>query len=370
MARASLPRLRELVPGALRAAGIPTMVLQPVVDLERGVPAGWEALARFPGSVDQPPDAWFRAAADLGLGAELEAKALAAALAWLDALPPATFLSVNVSPALLASPPVREVLEGLASLDRVVVELTEHVPVEDYAQLAGSVERLRAAGASVAVDDAGAGYASLSHILAIRPSFVKVDRVIVDGCDRDGGKLALIEMLGTFASRIDAWVVAEGVERREELDALVRLGVPLAQGWLFGRPDAGWPAVPATLTAQLRDLAAARCRTSSVGALLERAPGVEPDRAGEAFDADAAVDWVVVLDERGWPVGVQHRDHPLPRPPMRVLPSNEVAVIARRAMTRPDPQRFDPLVCCDELGVYLGVVRIERLVERLSGDPD
>lgn len=349
---------------ALADPAAPSMAFQPVIDLQRGAVAGYEALARFRGPFTAPPDAWFRAAAQLGVAAELEAKALANALAERTRLPADTFLTLNVSPALLDAPAVRDVLEGAGRLDRVVVELTEHVAVEDYDRLLRAVDRLRAAGASIAVDDAGAGYASLSHILAVRPSFVKLDRAIVDGLDRDGGKLALVEMLGAFASRIDAWVIAEGIERSEELDALVRLGVPLAQGWLLARPGAPWVALPDHLARDLANRAIARQTRESVSELVEQVPTVV---AGDlaAFDADPLLDWVVVLDERGWPLGVQARGDAFHRPVMRVLPGSGVAAVARRAVARAGGACFDPLVCCDEAGAYRGIVRVERLVERL-----
>jgi EAL domain-containing protein (putative c-di-GMP-specific phosphodiesterase class I) len=342
------------------------MAYQPVVDLARGTVAGYEALARFAGPPQATPDVWFRAAGQLGVAAELEAAAIGQALDARHALPPDSFLSLNVSPLLLDEPPVREVLERSGPLDRVIVELTEHVPVEDYAPLGTAVERLRLAGASIAVDDAGAGYASLSHILALRPQFVKLDRAIVDGVDRDGGKLALVEMLGTFASRIDAWVIAEGVERPEELDALVRLGVPLAQGWLLARPAPAWVGVPAEVAVALQERAVARHHRASVAPLVERAGTAAPAEVDRAFGEDPSLDWVVLLDERGWPVGIHARGELLPRPAMRVQPGHGVADVARRAVARPAALRFDPLVCCDEQGVYQGVVRVERLVERLS----
>lgn len=138
----------------------PLMVFQPIVDLQRGVVAGYEALARFPGS--EPPDEWFAAAERAGCAAGLEARAVAHALARLGDLPAGCFLAVNVSPHLLSHPRVQDAFASAGHLDRVVVELTEHHPIPDPQALAVALARLRQAGAKVALDDTGAGHAGLA----------------------------------------------------------------------------------------------------------------------------------------------------------------------------------------------------------------
>ncbi len=116
------------------------------------------------------------------------------------------------------------------------------------------------------------GYASLRHILAVRPQLVKLDRALVEGLDGDGAKNALVEMLGTFASRTDAWIVAEGVERREELDALVRIGVPLGQGYLLGRPSPPFAELEPALGVHIRGRVEAK-RSSSAWRRFSSRPG-------------------------------------------------------------------------------------------------
>src|SRR6185295_20126735 len=123
---------------------------------------------------------------------------------------------------------------------------------------------LRERGAKVAVDDVGAGYSSMRHVMEMRPDFVKIDRGLVAGLDRDAAKLAIIASLASFASRIDATVIAEGVERLEEVDALVRLGVPLAQGFVFARPNAALLEVPTMLGDYVRDRASTRSQGLTV----------------------------------------------------------------------------------------------------------
>jgi EAL domain-containing protein (putative c-di-GMP-specific phosphodiesterase class I) len=214
-------------PGRVRPA------FQPIFDLRNGVVAGFEMLARFDAPANASPPEWFAAAEARGLGARLEALLLAAGLRAREILPASCFLAVNLGPAAVVSREVEAVLHG-CSLEGVVVELTGTAPVEDYGRLEAALDRLRAAGAEVAVDDAGAGYDSLRHVMRLRPSFVKLDRELVADIDRDPAKLALVEAMGTLAAGLDASIVASGVERSREREVLAALGVPLAQG--FGLP--------------------------------------------------------------------------------------------------------------------------------------
>src|SRR3954454_20066590 len=178
-----------------------TLAFQPIVDLAGATVAGYEALARFPGSAG--PDVWFAAAADAGVAAELEALAIHKALAVVPALPADTFLTVNVSPHLLGSAPVQAAFATRPALQRVVVELTEHTPVHDLAALRRQTDELRARGALIALDDAGSGYSGL-QLAVLRPQVVKLDRALVSDADTDPVRVALAEMLGEFAGRIDA----------------------------------------------------------------------------------------------------------------------------------------------------------------------
>lgn len=348
----------------------PRVVFQPVVDLVRGTVAGYEALSRFRGPPQQPPDAWFSAAERLGLEPELQARALATALAARSRLPANAFLALNVDPNLLVSGPVELVLREASPLGGVVLELTEHTVVEDYPALAEAVGRVRAAGAMIAVDDAGAGYASLSHIVALRPDFVKLDRSMVSDVDRDSVKRALVELLGAFAGQVDAWLIAEGVERESEMEALASLGVPLGQGYLLGRPGPEWVPVDAAVASRIVRHARAGAESSVVAGLAEAAPAVvdgDKLRATRAFDADPSLDLVALLDRWERPVGWVDRAGTR-RPCAQVVKaSSPVRDVARRAMTRPADQRFDPLPVSDDLGRFTGLVRLERLVEDLSG---
>src|SRR3954454_17453325 len=225
---------------------------QPIVDLDRGVAIGYETLARFDSEIEASPPAWLAEAERLGLGSRLEAALVEAGLSALDWVPDGCFLAIKLSPRALGSPELAAVLASRESLEGVVIEVTEQVVVEDYIDFEFVLRSLRAAGAAIAVDDAGAGYGSLQHIVALRPQFVKLDRWLVANLDEDEAKLAVIEALGTFSSRIDAWMVAEGVERPEEIAALQRLRVPLGQGFWLGRPASTMEPVAAGRKEQIR----------------------------------------------------------------------------------------------------------------------
>ena len=231
--------LQDAAVQARREAGVLRMHYQPILDTARGTVVGYESLARFGGPPHVTPDRWFAAARAAGVGVELEARALRTAFGARAALPPNCFLTVNVGPEALVAEPVAAVFAAAGDLRGVVVEITEQTAVADYDALVTAIAPLRAAGAMLAVDDAGAGFASLKHITVLRPDFVKVDRDLVAGIDTDETKAAVVEALGRLTSRLDAWLVAEGVETTAELDRLLSLRVPLAQGYGLGPAGAG-----------------------------------------------------------------------------------------------------------------------------------
>lgn len=334
-----------------------TLAFQPIVDLEAGRVAGYEALARFPGSAG--PDVWFAAAAEAGIAAELEALALSKALGVVPALPADTFLTVNVSPHLLGSAPVQEALAGRADLHRVVVELTEHSPVDDLGALRRQTDALRARGALIALDDAGSGYSGLQQMAVLRPQLVTLDRALV--ADADPVRMALAEMVGKFAGRIDAVLLAEGVETPAELAAIAQLGVPYAQGWLLGRPGPTFaPLAPEVVRLVRAQVARARL-ADSVARLLR------PVRQCPLGEAVPGLPPALLVGEHGEPAGLLLSD---PRTAevytapvsLRVHPSTDIRETLQRALTRPPAHRWEPVVCTDPSGHVLGILRVEDLV--------
>jgi EAL domain-containing protein (putative c-di-GMP-specific phosphodiesterase class I) len=211
-------------------------VFQPVFDLEDGECVAFEALTRFPVEPSRPTAAWFARAAQVGVGIELELAAVEAALGHLDELPRGVLLSINVSPAAAITLELAALVEPVA--DRLIIELTEHEPVEDYAPLEAALLKLRASGARVAVDDVGAGFASLRHILRLTPDIVKLDLSLTREIETDPGRRALTLALVGFADGIGATITAEGIETEGELALLRRLGVDQGQGYYLGYPRA------------------------------------------------------------------------------------------------------------------------------------
>jgi EAL domain-containing protein (putative c-di-GMP-specific phosphodiesterase class I) len=140
-----------------------------------------------------------------------------------------------VSPATALSGRLSEILVG-APLHRVILELTEHSPVSDYRALNDALRPWREKGTRVAVDDAGGGYASFSHILSLLPDFIKFDVTLTRDIHLDRPRQALARALVGFATEMDVGVIAEGVETEAELHAIVELGAPYAQGFHLGRP--------------------------------------------------------------------------------------------------------------------------------------
>ena len=209
---------------------------QPIVDLRSGDAIGAEALSRFVREPIRPPNVWFAEAATLGLGVELELTALDMALGQLNRLPTGLYLSLNASAETIMSAEFRAVLTS-ASAERIVLELTEHAPVTDYLALARRIDELRSHGVRLAVDDAGSGFSSFSHVLNLKPDIIKLDTDLTRGIDKDPARQALGRALLTFG--LEAYrttIVAEGIETKEELATLRALGCPSGQGYLLGRP--------------------------------------------------------------------------------------------------------------------------------------
>jgi EAL domain-containing protein (putative c-di-GMP-specific phosphodiesterase class I)/DNA-binding NarL/FixJ family response regulator len=206
--------------------------LQPIVRISTGEMVAAEALTRF--FDELPPDARFAEAASLGLGLAMQRATVAAAIASAASLPEQVALSVNLSADVLEHEPTLAAL--LAAAGRpLIVELTEHERIDDYAAVRSALDRL-GPNVQLAVDDAGSGYASLRHILTLQPAFVKLDIEWVTGIDRDPVRRALVSGLVYFATETGCELIAEGIETREELECLRELGVQLGQGYLLGRP--------------------------------------------------------------------------------------------------------------------------------------
>jgi EAL domain-containing protein (putative c-di-GMP-specific phosphodiesterase class I)/DNA-binding response OmpR family regulator len=208
-------------------------VFQPIVSLASRTTVGFEALTRFDDGVS--PDIRFAEAAGVGLGPDFEIATIRAALENAPGLPEDAFLSINVSPEFVLAGDGRFLALVKASKRQLVLELTEHVPIDDYQLVRDAIAAL--VDVRLAVDDAGAGYASFRHIIELRPTYAKLDISLVRGIDADDLRQALAAGLQYFADRSGCGLIAEGVESAAEADALQRMGIAFGQGFLFGRPE-------------------------------------------------------------------------------------------------------------------------------------
>jgi len=208
-------------------------VFQPIVDLESGEAVGYEALTRF--DSERSPDLCFADAWSVGLGPELEFATLERAAADARALPAGRLLNLNVSARLLHDcERLREIF--LSAGRPIAIEITEHEAVSDYRVVRDAVRDL-GHDIRLAVDDAGAGVANFTHIMELRPDFVKLDISLVRRVNVDPGRQALVVAMRHFSRASGCRLIAEGVETEEEARALTELGVEFGQGYWFGRPD-------------------------------------------------------------------------------------------------------------------------------------
>jgi EAL domain-containing protein (putative c-di-GMP-specific phosphodiesterase class I) len=353
------PRRRRLVLELLSGQRSFELLFQPIVNVFGPRTVGYEMLSRFKGAHRFRPDEIFRTAGAMDLGGDLEALVLARALKERARAPRNTFVTVNVSPHLLDHPMLRRVLDR--ELAGVVIELTEHAEVNDLDALTRAIAWLRARGAMIAMDDAGAGYSGLKMLTLVRPDIVKLDRDLITGIERDEVKALMCAALGDFVGRIDAWLLAEGVERPAELARVLQIGVPLVQGYALGYPAREPEQLSDELASQLRALAPRRDELrdpiSQLGESVLLARGHAPSGTP-----------CCRLGSNGRPIELElDEDAPAIPVTLTVHADDPMAEVALRAVARSAGTRFDPIVIVDDQGTPRQFVRMERLVSALAG---
>jgi hypothetical protein len=203
----------------------------------------------------------------------------------------------------------------------------------------------------------------------LRPDFVKLDRALIAGLHHHEAKAALVEMFGGFTSRIDAWLLAEGIEERDELSRLVQLGVALGQGYYLGRPDVAMRSLDPSLGLHMRKTAHSPAQRTIVAQLEERGVTARSDAPDEQlakiFAQHPLLHALPLLDASDRPLALALRSGSSVRREavLSVLDTTSPEDALQRALTRLEPNRFEPLACCDERGQYRGMLRIERLIE-------
>jgi EAL domain-containing protein (putative c-di-GMP-specific phosphodiesterase class I) len=211
-----------------------TMFQQPIHSLADGRPVGVECLARFPDFNKRGPSAWFEDAELTGLGQELELTAVRCALETLGSVPEGIYAAINASPRTIKSGALLAAIRDCGA-QNLVIEVTEHEQVKDYAKLGRALDELRPY-AKIAIDDVGAGYAGLRHIVDLRPDIMKMDMVLTRNVEADPARRAITSAMVHFARDIGCKLVAEGIETEAERDTLANLGVDNGQGYYFARP--------------------------------------------------------------------------------------------------------------------------------------
>ena len=211
------------------------MEFQPLFDLRDTEVIGVEALARFRMQPLRSPDAWFREAAAVGLGLELELAAVRRAMDALPHLSPDSVLCLNASPSTVTSEQFFETLVNRAA-DRIVVEVKEASLVRNENVVHAAFERLRDIGMRLAVDDIRNDGESFVGMLRLAPEYVKLDISLCRYIDLDQERFNLVHHLVDVAHEAHAGVIAEGIQSRTELEALQTLGVQYGQGYYLALP--------------------------------------------------------------------------------------------------------------------------------------
>jgi EAL domain-containing protein (putative c-di-GMP-specific phosphodiesterase class I)/putative methionine-R-sulfoxide reductase with GAF domain len=280
-ARSASDPLTRLV-GQLLAPGALRMDAQPIVGMADGTVLGYELLARSTIPCSSGPDQWLERASELGIRTEFELACLRAACD-RGAPPEDVRLFVNLSPRTVLDPRVDDILDRLPPR---VIEITEHEPILDYQRLRRRLQGWPVATTMLAIDDVGAGYSSMSHVIQLHPHFIKIDRSLVHRAHRDPGKLAVLRGLVGFARQCGVTSLAEGVETSEELNALRSVGVDLVQGYLLARPGEGWPEPRHWRTAHSSVGAKDSSASATVGSLRDRVERmVDPHDAADEVTA-------------------------------------------------------------------------------------
>jgi len=233
--RSTQQKLSANIIGLIEAETV-DVAYQPIFDVRSNRCLGIEALARFPEPFTRP-DHTFALAERLGLGLQLEELVIRRAWEALGLLGEGQFLALNLTPASLLALARRANQRPEVALSALVVEVTEHTAIDAYGDLRRELEQLCQRGLRIAVDDAGAGYASLRHVLELGPDIVKIDRSLIHGLADDRARRIAVSAFVALAHDLGSNVVAEGVELPADYDAICELGVDAAQGYLLGRPS-------------------------------------------------------------------------------------------------------------------------------------
>ena len=374
-------------------------VFQPIVSLVDGSVFGYEALSRGPiGTRLESADALFNAASAVGATHRLERVCRSRSITAAAGIPSGCYLFLNLSPRVLEEQNAglsREVMEqSRLAQERVVLEITEKQAIADFDLLKSALFNYYRQGFKVAIDDAGAGHNSLRAVTEVRPHFIKLDMALVRGIDHDRVKNALVSAIVIFAKRIDAKVLAEGIETVDELSTLIEIGIDLGQGFLLGRPSSGFIEPKPEIAAFIRERSSTMRavpipKGMAVSTITRRAPALMPtaytSELLEIFERNSDLDSVVLV-EFGSPVGLVSRtklyerlSHQFgfslyaKRAARLVMDDSYLSVdakdsiedVARKVTHRRNSEMYDEIVVLEDQ-VYSGVVSVRDLLHTMT----
>ncbi|MFI5425531.1 EAL domain-containing protein [Aeromicrobium sp. UC242_57] len=349
--------LRDADPNAdpqLTARSDPDVAVgySPILDVARGSPAGYQAVA-----LDGPATSRDNTVA-----------IIRAALSAFWQLPTNTFISIPIPLHRLGDPLVRDALRQHGDLAGIVLDITDFTPTISPATEV-ALDDVRAAGALLSVGGRETAQPELGSIIRLRPSIVRLGHAWIADLDQSATKRTAIEVTGRLTAQLDAWILAEAVSTGAELRALSELGVPLAQGPFIGQAQSVWADID---EATIRVLPhAPSASDGQLRALLRQAYTTTDQAAAEHVLPEASgYESVVVIDDTRRPVSLLTRGTFGRWEPTAVLTihvDTPVAEAVSRAMSRPPETRFLPLVCTDAAGRFLGILKIEDVVTHLTG---
>jgi len=376
---------------------------QPVVDLTVGSVFAYEVVTRGRPPLEMPDDLFPRAER-LGLGLDFEFLCLKMAFRKLKAMPAdqrdRCKFFINLTPAYFGNPLLLEELSknnlrmyNLAE-NSIVFEFSESPKPLDLRGVSETVRELTRRGHAIALDDFGCGHSALLHLLEVRPQFIKLDRRLIHQVQLDPYRQHPIKSIVSFASTVEARLIAEGVEYWEELECLMRLGVRYVQGFLFGMPESE-PLVPSVnVMSSMQDrvkrfqFARQLYDESIVGLVISShvvpAESMTCAELGELFQANSHLDHVIIIESNS-PVGMLTRQHffaqttgpygfPLfqtqlvdtfaKRDLMIVDEQVALELLAKMAMDRLQENLYDPVLVVDSGKRYVGTITMKALITR------
>jgi diguanylate cyclase (GGDEF)-like protein len=220
-----------------------TTLFQPIFSLSNGAVVGYEALTRGPEeSVLYNPEKLFESARNENLLWEMELYTRSSAIEKFLSLQSDKILFLNVDPDIIKDEKfvkgsTKHLFENMIKQSNIVFEITEKTAIKDYIEFKKIIENYKTQGYKIAIDDVGAGHSGLTTISEVRPNYIKIDMFLIRDIDKDNFKKSIVRALVELANNSNLKLIAEGIETLDELKTVIELGIPMAQGFLLGKPS-------------------------------------------------------------------------------------------------------------------------------------